>query len=133
MHIDFNKKWPSYSVVYNLNKWHTFWDNPYPNTENGDFKHSEYPSIYIAGLLAVHVFDYDVTGVPCEGEVCECDRCLGFIFYCASEHKIPGYVYETENNVLRLDFHSSFHIVFMTIVYRTIEYLNSRNAFPKIN
>ena len=35
--------------------------------------------------------------------------------------------YETENNVLRLNLHSSFHIIFPTLVlfdYKVIEFLN---------
>ena len=40
------------------------------NTKNGDFKHSDYQSIYIAVLLVAHVFDCDVTVVPWEGAVC---------------------------------------------------------------
>ena len=40
-------------------------------TSNADFKKSDYPSIYIAVILGVHVFDCDVTGVPCEGAVCQ--------------------------------------------------------------
>ena len=57
------------------------------NTEDGDFERSVYPSIYIAVLLAVHVFYCDVMGVPCKGAVCECDHYLTFIFYCANEYK----------------------------------------------
>ena len=64
----------------------------------------------------MHMFEYDFTGVPCEGAVCECGHYLKFVFYCTNGQQIPAYVYETENNVLRLDFHSSFSIVFLTIV-----------------
>ena len=38
---------------------------PISNAENGDFKNSDYPSIYIAVLLGVHEFDCDV----CSGMV----------------------------------------------------------------
>ena len=51
---------------------------PTSNAENGDFKNSDYPSIYIAVLLGVHVFDFDVMGGPCEGAVCQCDHYLHF-------------------------------------------------------
>ena len=44
---------------------------PTSNTEKGDFKTSDYSSIFIAVLLAVHVFDCDVMCVPCEGAVGE--------------------------------------------------------------
>ena len=55
------------------------------------FKNSDYPSIYIAVLLDVHVFDCDVTGVPCEGAVCECDYYLHFGILLCQCTKILGY------------------------------------------
>ena len=46
------------------------------NTENGYLKHNDYQSIctHEAVLLAVHMFDCDVTGVSCKGAVRECDH-----------------------------------------------------------
>ena len=53
---------------------------PTSKTENFELKQSDYPSVCIAVFLAVHVFDCDVTGVPCDGAVYECDHYLKFIF-----------------------------------------------------
>ena len=64
--------------MYELQNGIQFETIPTSNAENGDFKNSDYPSIYIAVLLGVHVFDCDVTGVPCEGAVCQCDLYLHF-------------------------------------------------------
>ena len=85
MHINFNKNWPPYSWVHNIKNGIQFESIPISNTENGDFKHSDYPPVYIDVLLALHVFDCDVMGVPCEGVVCEYDRYSKFVFYCANE------------------------------------------------
>ena len=81
-------------------------------TSNADFNNSDYPSIYIAVLLGVHVFDCDVTGVPCEGAVCQCDHYLHFGISIVPMHKNTGIrIYVTENNILWLYFHSSLHVV----------------------
>ena len=40
---------------------------PTSNTKNGEFKQSDYPSIYITILLAQQVFDCDVTGFCLQG------------------------------------------------------------------
>ena len=64
--------------MYDLQNGIQFETIPTSNAENGDFKNSDYPSIYITVLLGVHVFDCDVTGVPCDGVVCQCDRYLHF-------------------------------------------------------
>ena len=40
---------------------------PTSNTKNDEFKQSDYPSIYITVLLALQVFDYDVTGFCLQG------------------------------------------------------------------
>ena len=117
MHNDFNeKKWPLYSWMYNLHlKRHTIWDNSYLQNKNSDFKHRDYLSIHIAVHLAVYVFDCNVTEVPCEGvwmwsllKIC--------ISLCQWTKNTRKYVYETENNDLRLDFQNAFHIVFLTSV-----------------
>ena len=76
MYTDFNKNWPPYSRMYELKNGIQFKTMPTFNTEKSDFENSDYPSIYIAVLLAVHVDDCDVTGVPCEGAVCECNNYL---------------------------------------------------------
>ena len=96
-------------------KRHTIWDNSYLQNKNSDFKHRDYLSIYIAVHLAVYVFDCNVTGVPCEGvwmwsllKIC--------ISLCQWTKNTRKYVYETENNDLRLDFQNAFHIVFLTSV-----------------
>ena len=83
------------------------------NTQNEDFKHSDNLCIYII----VHVFDCDITnGSSLWGssvwmwslfEIC--------ILLCQWIKNSMIYVYETENSVLRLGFHNSFHIVFLTI------------------
>ena len=65
--------------------------SPTSNAENGDFKHSGHPSVDVAVLLDVHVFHCDVTGVSCEGVVCECDHYLKFVLYCANEQQTPGH------------------------------------------
>ena len=36
------------------------------NTQNGDFNHSDHKFIYIVVLLTVHLFNCNVTEVPCE-------------------------------------------------------------------
>ena len=64
--------------MYELQNSIQFETIPTSNAENGDFKNSDYQSIYIAVLLGVHVFDCDVTGFPCEGAVCQCDHYLHF-------------------------------------------------------
>ena len=51
-------------------------------TENGNFKHHGDQSIYITELLFVHMFDCDVTVIPCEGAVYECDQYLKCVFCC---------------------------------------------------
>ena len=86
-----------------------------PKLKNSDFKHRDYLSVYIAVHLAVYVFDCNVTGVPCEGvwmwsllKIC--------ISLCQWTKNTRKYVYETENNDLRLDFQNAFHIVFLTSV-----------------
>ena len=60
--------------MYELQNGIQFETIPTFNAENSD----DYPSIYIAVLLGVNVFDCDVTGVPCEGAVCQCDHYLHF-------------------------------------------------------
>ena len=49
--------------MYDLQNGIQFETKPTSNTENGDFKHCAYQftCIYIAVLLAVHMFDCDVT------------------------------------------------------------------------
>ena len=56
MHIDFNEKWPLYSWMQSLQNGIQFKTIPTSNTENGDFKHNDFLSIYITVLPAVHVF-----------------------------------------------------------------------------
>ena len=63
------------------------WDNGYLQYKKDDFKHCNDPSIYIAVFLATHVFDCDLTGVPCEEAVCKCDHCWKFVFHCANGQK----------------------------------------------
>ena len=65
--------------MYELQNGIQFETIPTSNAENGDFKNSNYPSIYIAVLLGVHVFDCDVTGVPWEGAVCQCDHYFALV------------------------------------------------------
>ena len=82
------KNCPSYSGEYNLQNGIQFGKMPIPNTENGDFKGIEYPSIYIAVLLAVHVFDCDITGVPCNATI------IWNLYSIATmKNKIPGYIF----------------------------------------
>ena len=95
--------------MYELQNGIQFETIPTSNAKNGDFKNSDYPSTYIAVLLGVHVFDCDVTGVPCEGAVCQCDHYLHFGILLCQCTKILEYV--TENNILWLYFHSSLHAV----------------------
>ena len=71
--------------MYELKNGIQFETIPTSNTEKGDFRNSDYSSIYIAVLLAVHVFDCDVMCIPCEGAVGECDHYLKFAFCCCSE------------------------------------------------
>ena len=98
--------------MYELQNGIQFETIPSSNAENGDLKNSDYPSIYIAVLLGVHVFDCDVTGVPCEGAVCQCDHYLHFWYSIVPMHKNTGIcIYVTENNILWLYFHSSLHVV----------------------
>ena len=95
------------------------------NIENGDCL-----SINIAVLLAGYVFDNDVTGVPCDAAACECDHQLIFFYSIAPVNNNTGiYVDETKNKVIRLNCHSSFHIVFLTRFRYIVEYLNSTDAF----
>ena len=68
------------------------------NAENGDFKHIEYPFVYKSVLLDVHVFDCDVTGVPCKGAVCECDQHLKFVLYCANNKKYYEYRFRKQSS-----------------------------------
>ena len=77
--------------MYELQNGIQFETIPTSNAENGDFKNSDYPSIYIAVLLGVHVFDCDVTGVPCEGAVCQCDHYLHFGILLCQYTKILEY------------------------------------------
>ena len=60
--------------IYNLENGIKLETIPNANTENSDFKYGDYPSIYIALFLTVRVFGCDVTGVPCEGVLHECDH-----------------------------------------------------------
>ena len=87
MHIGCNRNWSPYSRMYKLQNDIEFETITTSNTEHGNFEHNDYPSIYIAVLLAVHVFDCDVAEDPCEGAVCECDNYSKFTFYCANEQK----------------------------------------------
>ena len=77
--------------MYELQNGIQFETIPTSNAENGDFKNSDYPSIYIAVLLGVHVFDCDVTGVPCERAVCQCDHYLHFGILLCQYTKILEY------------------------------------------
>ena len=95
--------------MYELQNGIQFETIPTSNAENGDFKNSDYPSIYIAVLLGVYVFDCDVTGVPCEGAVWSL---FTFWYSIVPMHKNTGIsIYVTENNILWLYFHSSLHVV----------------------
>ena len=73
--------------MYELQNGIQFETIPTSNAENGDFKNSDYPSIYIAVLLGVHVFDCDVT------EFLAREQCVSMIiiyilvFYCANAQK----------------------------------------------
>ena len=106
--------------MYELQNGIQFETIPTSNAEKADFKNCDYPSIYIAVLLGVHVFDCDVTGVPCEGAVCTCDHCLHFgILLCqyTQMHKNTGIcIYVTEHNILWLYFHSSLYVVLKAVV-----------------
>ena len=82
--------------MYELENGIQFETIPTSNAENGDFKNSDYPSIYIAVLLGVRVFDCDVTGVPCEGAVCQCDHYLHFAYGIGFCLRSPsGHVFHT--------------------------------------
>ena len=107
-----------------------------PTQTNSNLKHSDYLSIYINGLLTVHVFDYDVTGVPWEGEVCEFDHYLKFAFSCTNELNIPGYKSTKLKTVfldliLTVPFTLSFWLSFWRSFYKTIKYLILCNSFSK--
>ena len=67
VYTDFNKEWAPYFFLYNLENGILLETISNANTENNYFKYGDYPSIYIALFLTVHVFGCDVTGVPCEG------------------------------------------------------------------
>ena len=116
--ISIIKNYPPYSWMHSLQNGIQCKTIPTSNTENYYFKHSDYLSIYIVVLLAEHVFDCDITEVTCNGAVCECDHHLKFVFYCTNDKNIGIYVDETENNVHWLEFHSSFHVVFLTMVWQ---------------
>ena len=88
---------------------------PTPNAENEDFEHSGYPSIYIAVLLAMHVIvtsrKFLTMGQCMTGIV------VWNVYSIVPIDKNTGiYEYETETNVLQLDFHSFFHAVFLAII-----------------
>ena len=55
---------------------------PNSNAENGD-----YPSIYIAVLLGVHVFDCDVTGFIAREQCVSVIIIYILVFYCANAQK----------------------------------------------
>ena len=55
VHRFHKKKLPLYSERYNVQNSMRFETIPNFYTDNGNFKHSEYPFIHIAVLLAVHV------------------------------------------------------------------------------
>ena len=77
--------------MYALQNGIQFQTIPTSNAENGDLKNSDYPSIYIAVHLDVHVLDFGVTGVPCEGAVCQCDHHLHFSILLCQCTKILEY------------------------------------------
>ena len=129
MQIDYNKNWPPYSWMYNLHNSLQFEIILTSNTENHEFKHSDYKSIYIAVLLTVNAFDCDVTGVPCEGTVCECDNYWIFILYCSNEQNIQGY---TSMKLKTMFFDLIFFVLF-TSFYKTIKNLNSHKRYSKIS
>ena len=85
------------------------------NTANEDFEQRDNPSIYLSVLLAVHVFDCDVTEVHCEGAVCECDHYLRVVFYGIYEQQIPAYTSMKRKITFsdRLHFHSRFTLSFI--------------------
>ena len=127
MRTDFDKNWLPYSWIYNLQNGLELRTIPVSYMGNGDFKHSDYLSIYIAVLLAVHVFDCDVTGVPCEEVACECDHHL--IFLTQLSKNIPEYTSMKRKTRLRkLIFIVPFTLSFWISFCYTIKYLNSPNA-----
>ena len=77
---------------------------PASNAEHGNFRHSDYLSIYIAVLLAVQVFDCDVK--PWEGVVYGRDHYLNYLNSGTSINKwnTGVYIHETGNNALGLNF-----------------------------
>ena len=117
--------------MYNLQNGIQFETNPTPNTGNGDFKNSNYPSIYIAVLLAVHVVDGDF---PVR------EQCVNiiilWILYSAVTMKDNNrniYVYGNENNSLRLYFHDSFDntsLILVSLDYRVFEF--AAHVFQKV-
>ena len=81
-----------YFLMYELQNGIQFETIPTSNAEMATLKTATtYPSIYIAVLLGVHVFDCDVTGVPCEGAVCQCDHYLHFGILLCQCTKIREY------------------------------------------
>ena len=83
--------------------------------ENGDFKHKHYRSICIAVLLAVHVFDCDVTGDSGERATLQCYHLWIFYSIAPMNTKCRMNIHETGKRVPRLDFYSTIHIVFPRI------------------
>ena len=110
--------------MYNLQNGIQFETIPTPS----DFKHRDYLSIYIAVHLAVYVFDCNVRWVPWEG-VWMWSLLKFCISLCQLTKNARKYVYETDNNDLRLDFQNFFHIVFLLVFWKPLKYLNSRDMF----
>ena len=134
MHIDFNKNLPPYFSMYNLQYGIQFETVLISNTENGNFKHSDYQAIYITVFLTVNVFDCDITRVHCEGTVCECDHYLKFVLYCSNEINILGYIStKLKTMFFYLIFLVLFTLPFVLSFYKTIKYLNSYKTFSKIS
>ena len=120
--------------MYELQNGIQFEAIPTSNAENGDFKNSDYPSIYIAVLLGVHVFDCDVTGVPCDGAVRVSVTIIYIlVFYCANAQKYWN-MQLCNWKQYSLTIFTQFLTRLNWLSFRkTITYSNSRHTFWKIS
>ena len=95
--------------MYELQNGIQFETIPTSNAENGDFKNSDYPSIYIAVLLGVWLWRH---GSSLRGSSVSVWSLFTFWYSIVPMHKNTGIsIYVTENNILWLYFHSSLHVV----------------------
>ena len=132
-HLNFNKNWYLYSWMYELQNGIQFETIRTSNAAKGDFKNSDYPSIYIAVLLGVHVFDCDVTGVPCEGAVCECDHYLLFGILLCQCTKTYMHLWNWKQPSLTIFSQFLTRCLNWLSFHKTIKYSNSRHPFWKIS